>query len=54
MSKCVSHPENMLTIDEFEIVVVIDVLRSTSAICAAFDNWIKAIIPVPTVEEAWV
>jgi 2-phosphosulfolactate phosphatase len=24
--------------DEFEIVVVIDVLRATSAICAAFDN----------------
>ncbi len=39
--------------DEFEIVVVIDVLRATSAICAAFDNGIKAIIPVPTVEEAW-
>lgn len=39
--------------DDFEIVVVIDVLRATSAICAAFDNGIKAIIPVPTVEEAW-
>jgi 2-phosphosulfolactate phosphatase len=39
--------------DEFEIVVVIDVLRATSAICAAFDNGIEAIIPVPTVEEAW-
>jgi len=39
--------------DEFEIVVVIDVLRATSAICAAFENGIKAIIPVPTVEEAW-
>ncbi|MFY7991005.1 MAG: 2-phosphosulfolactate phosphatase [Fluviicola sp.] len=39
--------------DEFEIVVVIDVLRATSAICAAFDNGIAAIIPVPTVEEAW-
>ena len=38
--------------DEFEIVVVIDVLRATSAICAAFDNGIKAIVPVPTVEEA--
>jgi 2-phosphosulfolactate phosphatase len=38
--------------DEFEIVVVIDVLRATSAICAAFDNGIKSIIPVPTVEEA--
>ena len=39
--------------DDYEIVVVIDVLRATSAICAAFDNGIKAIIPVPTVEEAW-
>jgi 2-phosphosulfolactate phosphatase len=39
--------------DEFEIVVVIDVLRATSAICAAFDNGIKSIKPVPTVEEAW-
>jgi 2-phosphosulfolactate phosphatase len=39
--------------DEFEIVVVIDVLRATSAICAAFDNGISAIIPVPSVEEAW-
>jgi 2-phosphosulfolactate phosphatase len=38
--------------DEFEIVVVIDVLRATSAICAAFENGIKSIIPVPTVEEA--
>ena len=38
--------------DEFEIVVVIDVLRATSAICAAFQNGIKSIIPVPTVEEA--
>ena len=36
----------------YEIVVVIDVLRATSAICAAFDNGIASIIPVPTVEEA--
>lgn len=40
--------------DEFAIVVVIDVLRATSAICAGFDNGVKAIIPVPTVEEALV
>lgn len=38
--------------DEYEIVVVIDVLRATSAICAAFDNGIKSIIPVATIEEA--
>lgn len=37
---------------DYEIVVVIDVLRATSAMCAAFDNGIKSIIPVPTVEEA--
>lgn len=38
--------------NEFEIVVVIDVLRATSAMCAAFDNGVLSIIPVPTVEEA--
>lgn len=38
--------------DDFEIVVVIDVLRATSAICSAFNNGIKSIIPVSTIEEA--
>ena len=38
--------------DEFDIVVVIDVLRATSAICAAFYNGVKELIPVSTVEEA--
>ena len=38
--------------DEYEIVVVIDVLRATSAICAAFENGIKSIIPVATIDEA--
>jgi 2-phosphosulfolactate phosphatase len=37
---------------EYEIVVVIDVLRATTAICAAFDNGIRSIIPVSTIEEA--
>ena len=37
---------------EYDIVVVIDVLRATSAICAAFENGIKSIIPVATIEEA--
>ncbi|MFM1893796.1 MAG: 2-phosphosulfolactate phosphatase [Crocinitomicaceae bacterium] len=37
---------------EFEIVVVIDVLRATSAICTAFQYGVAAIIPVPTLEEA--
>lgn len=38
--------------DEHDIIVVIDVLRATTAICAAFDNGVEAIIPVATVEEA--
>ncbi len=38
--------------EEFEIIVVIDVLRATSAICAAFHYGVKEIIPVSTVEEA--
>jgi 2-phosphosulfolactate phosphatase len=34
------------------IVVVVDILRATSAICAAFMNGVGAVIPVGTVEEA--
>jgi 2-phosphosulfolactate phosphatase len=34
------------------IVVVIDILRATSAICAAFMNGVDAIIPVGKIEEA--
>lgn len=37
---------------EYEIVVVIDVLRATSAICAAFHFGVKSIIPVESIEEA--
>lgn len=37
---------------EYDIVVVIDVLRATSAICAAFDNGVKSIIPVASIDEA--
>tara|TARA_B110000879_G_C10990673_1_gene439141 strand:+ start:21 stop:821 length:801 start_codon:yes stop_codon:yes gene_type:complete len=36
----------------FELVVVIDVLRATSAICAGIENGLEGIIPVSTVEEA--
>ncbi len=50
---CFTPGEYVYFKDEFEIVVVIDVLRATSAICSAFDNGIKSIIPVRTVEEAW-
>ena len=38
--------------DDHDIIVVIDVLRATSAICAAFDNGVKSIIPVSSVDEA--
>ena len=38
--------------DEFEIVVVIDVLRATTAICVAFEYGTKSIIPVSTLEDA--
>lgn len=34
------------------VVVVIDILRATSAICAAFMNGVDAIIPVGKVDEA--
>jgi 2-phosphosulfolactate phosphatase len=34
------------------IVVVTDILRATSAICAAFMNGVGSIIPVGTIEEA--
>lgn len=35
------------------IVVVIDILRATSAMCTAFQFGAEKIIPVATVEEAW-
>jgi 2-phosphosulfolactate phosphatase len=38
--------------DDYEIIVVIDVLRATSAICAAFDHGVKSIIPVDSIEIA--
>jgi len=34
------------------VVVVIDILRATSAICTAFEHGAQAIIPVATVDEA--
>ncbi len=37
---------------ENQIVVVIDVLRATSAMCTAFSYGVKKIIPVATIEEA--
>lgn len=38
--------------DEESVVVVIDILRATSAICIAFEYGVERIIPVATVEEA--
>ncbi len=35
-----------------QIVVVIDVLRATSAICTAFDHGVEKIIPVSKIEDA--
>ncbi|MBI3500938.1 MAG: 2-phosphosulfolactate phosphatase [Bacteroidetes bacterium] len=38
--------------DNSSVVVIIDVLRATSAICTAFENGAEKIIPVATLEEA--
>jgi 2-phosphosulfolactate phosphatase len=38
--------------DEESIVVIIDILRATSAICTAFEHGAEKMIPVATVEEA--
>jgi len=38
--------------DDRNIVVIVDILRATSSICAAINNGVKSIIPVATVEEA--
>src|SRR5665213_1714030 len=40
--------------DEESIVVIIDILRATSAICTAFEHGAEKVIPVATVEEARV
>jgi 2-phosphosulfolactate phosphatase len=37
---------------EGSLVIIIDILRATSAICTAFENGAESIIPVETVEEA--
>lgn len=38
--------------DDRNLVVIVDILRATSTICAAIHNGVKSIIPVATVEEA--
>lgn len=49
---CFSPSQYHLYKSDFDICVVIDVLRATSAMCAGIDNGLEAIIPVSTVEEA--
>ncbi len=49
---CFSPHDFVLFKDDFELIVVIDALRATSAICAAFHNNIKSLIPVSTIDEA--
>jgi len=43
--------EYKLTASDF-IVVIVDILRATTSICAAFDHGVKTIIPVGGVEKA--
>lgn len=49
---CFSPGQYHLYRGGFEIAVVIDVLRATSAICAAMEYGVEKIIPVSNVEEA--
>lgn len=49
---CVSPAIYSKHADDNNIVVIVDILRATSAICTAFHNGVKTIIPVSTVEEA--
>lgn len=49
---CFSPGEYHLYQENFDLVVVLDVLRATSAICTAIEHGVKEIIPVATVEEA--
>lgn len=38
--------------DDRNLVVIVDILRATSSICAAIHNGVKSIIPVETIDEA--
>ncbi len=38
--------------DEHQVIVVVDVLRASSAICTAFQYGVKRILPLETLEEA--
>lgn len=49
---CFSPRQFELYKADFDICVVIDVLRATTAICTALDSGIEGIIPVASLEEA--
>jgi len=49
---CLSPADYPLYRENFELVVVIDVLRATSAICTALENGVSRIKPVASVREA--
>lgn len=49
---CFSPGEYYLYEQDFDLVVVLDVLRATSAICTAMEYGVGQIIPVATLEEA--
>lgn len=49
---CFSPDEFDLYKQEYSVVVAIDVLRATTAICTAFQHGAEKIIPVSSVEEA--
>ncbi len=49
---CLSPADYPLYRENFELVVVIDVLRATSAICTALENGVERIKPVASVSEA--
>jgi 2-phosphosulfolactate phosphatase len=49
---CFSPADYPLYRENFELVVVIDVLRATSAICTALENGVDRIKPVASVTEA--
>lgn len=49
---CYTPGQYKLYKENFEIVVVIDVLRATSAICSALHHGVEKIIPVSSVQEA--
>lgn len=49
---CITPTNYPLYREYNEIVVVIDVLRATSAICTAFDNGVERLIPVAELDEA--